>query len=168
MKWMRKHNVDIDSADDDGVAPLYSAADDTRPKATKELYATGSNVNDFQPHRRPWIAAISRGHEESVSALLDGGADPKLAGENGQLPIYHAVEAGHLELVERFSRNPYVGEDFKGLSPAMVLLKAIKSSGEDTGFGQTPLSWAAATTQPKAVEFLVDAQSHVNSLNEYG
>ncbi|KAI0908118.1 ankyrin repeat-containing domain protein [Ustulina deusta] len=146
MKWMRKHNVDIDSADDDGVAPFYSAVDNTLPKATKELYAAG----------------------KSVSALLDGGADPKLAGENGQLPIYRAVEAGHLELVERFSRHPYVGEDFKGLSPVMILLKAIKSSGEDTGFGQTPLSWAAATTQPKAVEFLVDAQSHVNSLNEYG
>ncbi len=47
MKWMRKHNVDIDSADDDGVAPFYSAVDNTLPKATKELYAAGSNVKNF-------------------------------------------------------------------------------------------------------------------------
>lgn len=72
----------------------------------------------------PIHTAGIRGNVEELEALLTGGADPNMQGEEGCTPLFYAAERGHLEAV-RF------------------LLKSGASLSIRNNFGQTPGDRAA-------------------------
>ncbi len=77
-----------------GLTALHFAARDGQLNATRALVEGGADVN--QPSgadkSTPLIIAISSGHYELGKFLLDHGADPNRANDDGLAPLYATVE----------------------------------------------------------------------------
>ena len=88
-----------------GETPLHLAAALLRPGHIHALLQEGANANarDNQG-RSPLLALVMTSqddHPQTAAAagrLLDGGADPNLADNNGDLPLHQAAHLGRLEI----------------------------------------------------------------------
>src|SRR5919198_1015198 len=73
-----------------GLSPLHPAAPPGHLEAVKALVEAGADVN--QPssgdHVTPMLIATINGQFDSAKYLLDRGADPNLAQDNGVTPLY--------------------------------------------------------------------------------
>jgi uncharacterized protein len=78
-----------------GMTALLLAARDDRQAAARALLDAGANVN--QPsagdHSTPLVMAIINGHFDLAKFLLDRGADPNAANDDGLVPLYAAIDA---------------------------------------------------------------------------
>ena len=76
-----------------GLSPLHLAARQGELEAVQALVEAGADVN--QPgagdHVTPMLIAIINGHFDLASYLLERGADPNLAQDNGVTPLYAVV-----------------------------------------------------------------------------
>ena len=77
-----------------GMTALLFAARDGRLDAARALVEAGADVNQVSAGDRtsPMVIAVSNGHYELGKYLLDHGADPNLANEDGLAPLYAAVD----------------------------------------------------------------------------
>ena len=77
-----------------GMTALLFAARDGRLDAARALVEAGADVNQVSAGDRssPMVIAVSNGHYELGKYLLDRGADPNLANEDGLAPLYAAVD----------------------------------------------------------------------------
>lgn len=82
------------------------------------------------------------GHAEVVRDLLDAGADPKVASQNGLAvcPIHSALSGGHKEM-------------------ARLLLERSGDFDAASGAGWTPLHYAAHNGDIETAKFLLDHQA---------
>lgn len=124
--------VDASAANDYGATALYAAAGGDAALTVRLLKAGANPDARLMSGESPLMAAALRGNLATVTALLDGGADPNLA-ENGggQTALIWAVSQRHAEIVEALVRHH-----------ADVNL-ASKS-------GSTPLMFAAQGSLPSA------------------
>src|SRR5581483_728821 len=76
-----------------GLAPLHLAARQGQLEAVHALLEAGANVNQQSAgdHITPLIIATINGHFDLAKELLEKGADPKLAEDNGVTPLYAAL-----------------------------------------------------------------------------
>ena len=84
------------------------------------------------------IAAISNGDDRFTAFLLNKGADPNLAGKDGETPLITAARANYTDAVEWL-----LGE---GAKPNIANRK-----------GETPLIIAVQQREPRIVKFLLQA-----------
>jgi ankyrin repeat protein len=77
-----------------GMAALHFAARNGQIDAVRALLEGGADIN--QPTQSdqstPLILATSNGHYELAKLLLDSGADPKRANDDGLTPLYATIE----------------------------------------------------------------------------
>ena len=170
--------ADPDLADEGGFTALHYAALDERgadivgtllthgarpnPRTTRDsreyVYA-GVNLTGATP----LFLAASRGHVETVRALLAGGADPLMSTEKGTLPLHVASWGG----------SPYAGDwtedEKKNLLDVTRLLVERGSDVNSTGeHGWTALHGAAYKGVDAVVQFLVDHGARLEVFDEYG
>ncbi|HXG89145.1 MAG TPA: ankyrin repeat domain-containing protein [Vicinamibacterales bacterium] len=76
-----------------GFAPIHYAVRDGHAGVVSALLAAGVNVNTVTGGDRtsPLLVATVNGHFDIGKMLLEQGADPNLAGENGATPLYAAI-----------------------------------------------------------------------------
>ena len=91
--------------------------------------------------------AVSMRNERFVEMLLERGADPNIFhGQKGRLPLALAMEHKNFDV-------------FK------TLLRAMKNTDIQDGYGDTPLMWAAEHVQLRFVEMLLEQGADPNAQN---
>jgi len=146
----------------DIVRALLAQGAQRNPRTTKDsreyVYA-GVNLTGATP----LFLAASRGHVETVRALLAAGADPFVTTEKGTLPLHVASWGG----------SPYAGDwtedEKKNLLEVTRLLVERGSDVNSTGeHGWTALHGAAYKGVDAVVQFLVDHGARLEVFDEYG
>ncbi|HEY3092946.1 MAG TPA: ankyrin repeat domain-containing protein, partial [Vicinamibacterales bacterium] len=170
--------ADPDLADEGGFTALhYAALDEKGADIVRTLLTHGARLNprttrDSREYvyagvnltgATPLFLAASRGHVETVRALLAGGADPFMPTEKGTLPLHVASWGG----------SPYAGDwtedEKKNLLEVTRLLVERGSDVNSTGeHGWTALHGAAYKGVDAVVQFLVDHGARLEVFDEYG
>ncbi|XP_061731977.1 ankyrin repeat and SOCS box protein 3 [Nerophis ophidion] len=94
----------LEARDDNGLTPLFLAAQHERTSCLKVLVEAGANVNaQAADMATPLLIACQEGHAACVNVLLEHGADPNMTCSKDwpQLPIHAAAEFGHCNIVRR-------------------------------------------------------------------
>jgi uncharacterized protein len=127
--------------------PLLKAAWDGQTDIVKYLISKGANVNfrtsDFG--QTPLSQAVTRGFDDTVEALLKGGADPKTKDRNGYTPFALAAMGGKFDIAQ------------------VLLDKGADVNGTDA-YGNTWLLACATTGNPEAIRWLVSKGADVNKV----
>ena len=78
-----------------GLTALLLAARDGRLNATSALIEAGADINEVGAGDKtsPMVMAVINGHFELAKLLLEHGADPNLANQDGLVALYAAVDA---------------------------------------------------------------------------
>lgn len=94
--------VDPDISRENGVTPLFLAAQHQRTAIVKQLLDNGAKI-DGSGYRgaTPLIVAATAGHQDVVSLLLARGANPDWRRNDGATALYMAAQEGHLEIVRQ-------------------------------------------------------------------
>ena len=103
-----QHRAEVDPTDNKGFTPLHWAALKNHVACVQLLITNNANLHAQTPPAlvTPLLLAAMKGHKESVSALLDAGADHTLCDKYGQSPADIARKKGHVacaELLEEHS-----------------------------------------------------------------
>ena len=142
-------DVDVNSANKNGMAALLMASYRGHLKIVKYLIDNGANINSENDDIPALLMASYRGHLEIVKYLVGKGADVNIKDQNGTTALINASGQGHIEIVKYL-----VG---KG---ADVHTKNIE--------GKTALLWASDNGNLDIVEYLVENGANINIKNEDG
>jgi ankyrin repeat protein len=125
--------------------PLFKAAGSGQTAIVKYLLSKGANANfktaDFG--QTPLSEAVTRGFDDTVEALLAGGADQKVGDRNGYTPFALAVIGGKFDVAE------------------LLLAKGADLNGTDS-YGNTWLLACATMGNPEAIRWLAAKGADVN------
>lgn len=91
--YAMKQNPDIiNSLNDQGYSPLILASYRGNTTVAKFLIQKVKDVNGNSPMGTPLMAAVVKGNEEIVTALLDNNANPNLTDAHGTTALIYAVQ----------------------------------------------------------------------------
>ena len=157
-----------------GMAPLHFAVRQGYADVALALIDAGVDVNQLKggDHTSPLLVATVNGHFDLAATLLERGANPNLASENGVTPLFAAVnlkwvqEAGYPQpwahLDQRLSHLSYMKRLLeKGADPNVRLTKKVWYSGYNFDLsgvdevGATPFWRAAYGADVEAMKLLV-------------
>lgn len=112
-------------------------------EAVQEQVAAGESLNQVAAKGTPLTVAASHGHDRIAWYLLQQGADPNLADDQGRLPLVAASAEGSQRLVK-------------------LMLSAGAKVNASGANGQTPVSAAAEAGNLSVMRTLLDAGGNVN------
>jgi cytohesin len=132
-------------------------------------------------------AAAAEGHAEITEVLLQAGADPERAGDDGTTPLHHAAFGGHTEVVQilleewadpdRATEDGYTDDGYTPLhraafeghaEVAQMLLDAGADPNRPTDNGRTPLHGAASRGHTEVAQTLLNAGADPNRPTYFG
>ncbi|PIN26606.1 26S proteasome regulatory complex, subunit PSMD10 [Handroanthus impetiginosus] len=100
VKLLLEHNADPNVKNDDDVTPLISAVAAGSLPCLELLIKAGAEVNVTAGGATPLHIAADGGSPEIINCLLQAGADPNAADEDGMKPIHVAAARGNRAIVE--------------------------------------------------------------------
>ena len=149
--------------------PLFLAAANGNLDILSYLFEQGGNVNasssseyadpwslpsefdDYLPiWRTPLIVALTNGHNDAFTFLIDKGADVNLQVHRGYTALHHAVESKNFDAVSCFLHNGADSNLFTSISK------------------QTPLMLACQSHNMDAINFLLNKGAEVNLQDKDG
>lgn len=163
ITWLVKEKgADINAFDNQGYAPVQTAARNRRPDLVELLVGLGADINaPDSDGMTPLVHAALRKHVPTVKKLVELGADIEKPGAHGYPPLAMAIEESEFEVAKALMEaganiNTPVGPD--KLTPLMIAASKV-SPGEGSIFlpGSTrPIDIARALVKEGAD---VNAQS---------
>ncbi len=144
VRWLLSQQVDVNSAQADGMTALHWAAYRDDLEMAEILLAAKANP---EPSTRvgavtPLILAARNGSPSLIAALLKAGADPSKAASTGGSPLMAAATAGNVDAVK-----------------ALVDAGADLNAREKTN-GETALMFAAWEDRGDAIRLLIARGAH--------
>ena len=161
--------------------PLYNAVVEEDEPAVRRLLAAGADPNVGVC--KPLVIAAQYGRLEAARLLLDAGAEPSLAGEDGFTPLMTAAAYGHPEVVRLLldgGADPSLaaGDGFTPVMAAAICgrlevlrLLLVRGAAVDTADpyrGQTAFHSTCARNQAECAEALVRAGCDVGLKDKSG
>ena len=139
---------------DRGANPNPRTTRDTRANTTSGVSVKGAT---------PLFLAASRGHLDTVRALVAGGADPSITTDAGTAPLHVATWGG-----DPYFRD-WTDEEKKNLAAVTRLLVELGADVNSAGeHGWTALHGAAYKGVDAAIQFLVERGARTDVFDEYG
>ena len=176
--FLLEKGANPDLSDDGGFTALhYAASDKDGADIVRALLMHGAHPNlrttrDSREYvyagvnltgATPLFLAASRGHVETVRALVAGGADPFITTDNGTAPLHVATWGG-----SPYSRD-WTEDEKKNLFDITKLLVELGSNVNSVGeHGWTALHGAAYKGVDGVVRFLVEHGARMEVFDEYG
>lgn len=136
------------------------------------LTASASPVEFFR--------ALEIDNDRAVGRLLDGGTDPNLRDERGQVGLYLAIRAGSTKSASLLFAHPAVSiDEANAAGETPLMMAALRGNLEwttrlaDRGArinraGWSPLLYAAGGPEPKVVDFLLSRGAEIESRSPNG
>ena len=132
---------DVNKKDNNGVTPIYRAAEKAQTETVRLLLNYGANIDVQVKDINGWtpihVAAMS-GNTDTVKLLLDHGANIHVKDNHGKTPIHRAAWLGHTSTVEQ-------------------LLDHGANIDEQDNDGDTPIYRAASSGHIDTVKLLLSA-----------
>ncbi|CAN4108578.1 unnamed protein product [Withania somnifera] len=101
VKVLVEHHANLYAqTEDDNISPLVSAVAANSLPCVELLVKAGANVNVRAGEATPLLIAADNGSAEMINCLLQAGADPNAADEDGNKPIQVAATVGSRAAVE--------------------------------------------------------------------
>lgn len=151
LDMIAKKSADVNAAEADGTTPLIWAANLNDADLALRLLKAGANA---KAHNQLGTTALSEAalnaNTPLIKALLDAGADPNFAGPDGQTALMVVARTSNVAAAK------------------LLLDKGANPNVRESQREQTPLMWAAASSQGAMVRELlahgaeVDAHSAVD------
>jgi len=139
---------------DRGANPNARTTRDTRANTTSGVSLKGAT---------PLFLAASRGHVDTVRALVAGGADPSITTDERTAPLHVATWGG-----DPYFRD-WTDEEKKNLFEITRLLVGLGADVNSAGeHGWTALHGAAYKGVDAVVQFLVERGAKMEVFDEYG
>jgi ankyrin repeat protein len=139
LRSLLERNVDVNEPQADGATALHWAAYAGDVENVRLLVAAGADVTARnRAGVTPMFLATTSGEVEIIEMLLDAGVDVNERGPNGETPLMMAARTGRAAPIELLISR---GADLDAMEPQR---------------GTTALMWAAAYSNPEAVEALLD------------
>jgi uncharacterized protein len=129
-----EHGADVNARAKSGFTPLMFAAQQGDMEAAQMLVTAGADVNSTTNGEGLWegdtalLVAALNGHEKLSIFLLDKGANPKAADENGLTALHLAMLKG-VALITRVQPHAYTA--YLNRPNMMELVKALLAHGAD-------------------------------------
>lgn len=152
----------------------------------KKLTDLGANPNRLSNGVTPLSRAVAKENITSAAMLVRAGADPSLPNENGQIPLYQAVQLNHSVLAGvLLHRSPQpaadanwhtpVGQTLTNMALAQentALLRVLVEKGANVNsvdyLENTPLHLAAERGMQEAVTLLLENGAYADAINIMG
>lgn len=169
-------------ANDNGVTPLMAAAFEGRLEMAELLIKRGAAVDQVPVGLREWalnnsrapstdreliesaargdtalIASVRHGHTSLVDLLLKHKANPNLANQRGEVPIFVAASLGNAPVVEKLLRVGVDPNTLENEKLTVSMTNSLPSMGRNT-----PLLAAAQAGHTEVVRVLIKAGASVN------
>ncbi|KAF3666994.1 putative ankyrin repeat domain-containing protein 17-like isoform X2 [Capsicum annuum] len=100
VEVLLEHHANLHAQTDDDNCPLISAVAANSLPCVELLVKAGANVNVKAGDATPLLIAAHNGSTEIINCLLQAGADPTAADEDGNKPIQLAATSGSRAAVE--------------------------------------------------------------------
>ena len=146
IDMIAKKAADVNAAEADGSTPLLWAANMNDLDLAARLLKAGANPKvRNRLGSTPLAEAAFNSNTEMIKALLDAGADPNTAGPDGEAPIMVVARTANVAAAK------------------LLLDKGANPNVRETQRGQTPLMWAAASSQSPMVRELLARGAEVDA-----
>jgi ankyrin repeat protein len=152
VRALIKQGEDVNTAQGDGMTALHWAAMNGDEALAKLLLGAGANTRAATRINRytPLMLAARQGHGGVVEALLEGGADPTDATDNGTTVLMFAAASGDVASVEAIAKRKVdlnARETVRGLTASMfaasanhaAVVTALGKAGADLTLASDPL-----------------------------
>ena len=184
QKCIEEQNNDIDSKDNFGRTPLFSACSSGHFSVVNYLISKGANIKLIDDQgNTPLYYACRGGNLRIVELLISKGADIYQTNKSRRSPWEIAAENGHLQiirtLIEKYNLDKNA-RGFYGLTPLLLatvskrfnVIKYLIGIGADVNAyddgGNTSLHYAAYNNDCKIISFLISNGANVNFPNKKG
>ena len=198
IKFLIGKGADVNALNNQGSAPIHTAAGQRHDELIKLLIANKADVNLIDSNgMTPLLHAVMRDHVPSVKVLLENGADIEKPNSDGLRPLSVAVAENKFEAAKALLS---AGADVKspagpdGLTPLMIIAsqnapaegamfrpdstrpndiaQELLERGADVNAksktGVTALMIAAAHNNPPMIGLLINAGADINAKNDQG
>jgi ankyrin repeat protein len=152
----------------------------------RELIEKGAELNEKSQGLTPIFRAVALNNMDAVAMLAHHGADPSIANEEGEIPLYYAVRSGQnvmTGILLHKSSQPQVDANWRNPEGEPLLNLSIKDNQDQItkmllDFGadihrtdyleNTPLNLAAEQGDPALVKILLALGADPNHRNMMG
>ncbi|XP_071148684.1 ankyrin-1-like [Mytilus edulis] len=102
VKLLLDHKADYNVLDQWKRTPLYKTVRQGSPNLTMLLlqYGANPNIGEKYHYNTPLHEAFSKGNIDMIKMLLDYKADLNIKNEDGETPLFKAVEKNHSDIVK--------------------------------------------------------------------
>ena len=175
VRLLLKANANPNYQAEDGLTPLYYAAQEGHSILVELLLQANVNIN-FQMNNggTPLSIATQKGHADTVAILLQANANPNTQRNDGSTCLHTAAYQGHADIVAillRANANPniqrndgstclHMAADQGHTDIVAILLQANASPNIQQNDGFTPLYMAACEGLANIVDMLLEAKAN--------
>lgn len=157
VQFLLEHGADVNPRRDNEVPALLKAAEGGHAVVVTELLHRRANPNCRNPRsgQTALFAAILRGHNAVVKALLEGGASVDAHDKEGRTPLLYLA-------AEKPGKTKWTVDTVK------LLLDNKANLEVKDAIGRTPLLWAATNGSVELMRILLQYKADIHASNNRG
>lgn len=152
LSYLVTRGVSINSSNNNGETPIFSAAFFGNLNYLKLLLSHGADINYENVQGETPLAVALQNHEtnaECIEFLINNGADVNHVDEQGRIPLFYAAESCNRDIIK-------------------LLIDKGSNMNHSDNFGYTPISFAVLENNVEALSQLISRGADIHHIiNEH-